>query len=64
MGEEKKTQKDVIQTMREMNAQVISRLFPFFEFLIDFLFFFRLLTVIWPNLIPSLILLDEKNINY
>lgn len=40
MGEEKKTQKDVIQTMREMNAQVISRLFPFFEFLIDFLFFF------------------------
>lgn len=40
MGEEKKTQKDVIQTMREMNAQVIKRLFPFFEFLIDFLFFF------------------------
>lgn len=31
-----KVRKDVIQTMREMNAQVISRVFPFFEFLIEF----------------------------
>lgn len=34
-----KVRKDVIQTMREMNAQVISGVFPFFEFLIEFSFF-------------------------
>lgn len=33
-----KSKKDVIQN-NERNSQVISRVFPFFEFLIDFLFF-------------------------